>query len=42
MSEAPTATAYVNKKLIDSVELATGDEVQIGKYRFLFFEAPAA
>ncbi len=34
--------SYVNKKLIDSVELATGDEVQIGKYRFLFFEAPAA
>jgi pSer/pThr/pTyr-binding forkhead associated (FHA) protein len=32
--------SYVNKKLIDSVTLTTGDEVQIGKYRFLFFQAP--
>lgn len=34
--------SYVNKKLIDSIALATGDEVQIGKYRFIFYEAPAA
>ena len=34
--------SYVNKKLIDTVTLATGDEVQIGKYRFIFYEAPTA
>lgn len=34
--------SYVNKKLIDSHLLVTGDELQIGKYRFVFFEAPTA
>ncbi|MFN8126267.1 MAG: FHA domain-containing protein [Candidatus Nanopelagicales bacterium] len=33
---------YVNKKLVDTVVLTTGDEVQIGKYRFLFFQAVPA
>ena len=33
---------YVNKTLIDgTVVLRTGDEVQIGKYRLVFFESPA-
>ena len=31
---------YVNRELIDSVELRDGDEVQIGKYRLVFFNAP--
>lgn len=34
--------SYVNKKLIDSRDLHSGDEVQIGKYRFLFLQVPAA
>ena len=34
--------SYVNKKLIDAQVLATGDEVQIGKYRFIFAQAPVA
>lgn len=34
--------SYVNKKLIDSVGLTSGDEVQIGKYRFLFLQVPQA
>lgn len=33
---------YVNRDRIDRHALAAGDEVQIGKYRFLFFEAPAS
>jgi pSer/pThr/pTyr-binding forkhead associated (FHA) protein len=31
---------YVNRDRIDSVELRDGDEVQIGKYRLVFFNAP--
>ena len=27
---------YVNRRLIDDVQLRSGDEVQIGKYRFVF------
>ncbi len=34
--------SYVNKNLIDSQLLSTGDEVQIGKYRFIFLQVPAA
>ena len=30
---------YVNRDRIDSVELTDGDEVQIGKYRLVFFSA---
>jgi pSer/pThr/pTyr-binding forkhead associated (FHA) protein len=30
---------YVNRDRIDSVELNDGDEVQIGKYRLVFFSA---
>lgn len=33
---------YVNKDRIDSYLLNSGDEVQIGKYRFLFFQVAAA
>ncbi len=32
---------YVNRDRIDSVELRDGDEVQIGKYRLVFFSGPA-
>jgi pSer/pThr/pTyr-binding forkhead associated (FHA) protein len=31
---------YVNRDRIDSVELRDGDEVQIGKYRLVFFSGP--
>lgn len=34
--------SYVNRQRIESQVLAQGDEVQIGKYRFLFYMAPAA
>jgi len=30
---------YVNRERIDEVPLSTGDEVQIGKYRVVFFES---
>lgn len=30
---------YVNRKRIDEARLATGDEVQIGKYRLVFYAA---
>jgi pSer/pThr/pTyr-binding forkhead associated (FHA) protein len=30
---------YVNRDRIDSVELNDGDEVQIGKYRLVFFSS---
>lgn len=33
---------YVNKDRIDSKELGDGDEVQVGKYRFVFHKAHAA
>jgi hypothetical protein len=33
--------SYVNRRRIDSQVLAGGDEVQIGKYRFVFLEAAA-
>ena len=29
---------FVNRKRIDNVELANGDELQIGKYRLTFIE----
>jgi Inner membrane component of T3SS, cytoplasmic domain/zinc-ribbon domain len=32
--------SYVNRNRIDEHLLVSGDEVQIGKYRFLFFQAP--
>ncbi|MYS57821.1 FHA domain-containing protein [Streptomyces sp. SID5468] len=31
---------YVNREQIDSVPLAAGDEVQIGKYRMVFYSSP--
>jgi pSer/pThr/pTyr-binding forkhead associated (FHA) protein len=31
---------YVNRDRIDNVELRAGDEVQIGKYRLVFFSGP--
>ena len=31
---------YVNRERIDSTLLANGDEVQIGKYRLVFFSGP--
>lgn len=33
---------YVNRDRIDSVELTDGDEVQIGKYRLVFFSSSPA
>ncbi|MBD5787503.1 FHA domain-containing protein [Cellulosimicrobium terreum] len=33
---------YVNRSRIDAVTLATGDEVQIGKYRLTFHASPQA
>ncbi|MGL5865673.1 MAG: FHA domain-containing protein [Dermatophilaceae bacterium] len=30
---------YVNRRLVDEVALATGDEVQIGKFRLVFYAA---
>ena len=33
--------SYVNRRRIDRQLLAGGDEVQIGKYRFVFLEAAA-
>jgi hypothetical protein len=30
---------YVNRNLIDEVRLATGDEVQIGKFRLVYYAA---
>jgi len=32
---------YVNKDRIDEVELRDGDEVQIGKYRFVYLTSPS-
>ncbi len=32
---------YVNRDRIDSVELSAGDEVQIGKYRLVYFTSAA-
>ncbi len=32
--------SYVNKKNVENQVLQSGDEVQIGKYRFLFLEVP--
>ncbi|RPK81737.1 Glycogen accumulation regulator GarA [Streptomyces sp. ADI98-10] len=31
---------YVNRERIDSVQLSNGDEVQIGKYRLVFYASP--
>ncbi|MQA82295.1 MAG: FHA domain-containing protein, partial [Streptosporangiales bacterium] len=33
---------YVNRERIDSAPLTGGDEVMIGKFRLVFFEAPGA
>ncbi|WP_308190768.1 FHA domain-containing protein [Streptomyces sp. HPF1205] len=33
---------YVNRERIDSVALNNGDEVQIGKYRLVFYASPRA
>jgi pSer/pThr/pTyr-binding forkhead associated (FHA) protein len=30
---------YVNRELVESVRLASGDELQIGKFRLVFFQA---
>ncbi|MEW6059965.1 MAG: FHA domain-containing protein [Actinomycetota bacterium] len=30
---------YVNRELVESARLASGDEVQIGKFRLVFFQA---
>jgi pSer/pThr/pTyr-binding forkhead associated (FHA) protein len=30
---------YVNRELVDSVALSSGDEVQIGKFKLAFFES---
>lgn len=32
---------YVNRNPVDSIELADGDEVWIGRHRLMFLEAPA-
>jgi pSer/pThr/pTyr-binding forkhead associated (FHA) protein len=32
---------YVNREPVDSAVLANGDEIQIGKFRLVFFTAPA-
>lgn len=32
---------YVNRERVDKSELASGDELQIGKFRLLFLAAPA-
>jgi pSer/pThr/pTyr-binding forkhead associated (FHA) protein len=32
---------YVNRHPVDSIELADGDEVWIGRHRLMFLEAPA-
>jgi pSer/pThr/pTyr-binding forkhead associated (FHA) protein len=31
---------YVNREPVDAAELASGDEIQIGKFRVVFFTAP--
>lgn len=33
---------YLNGGLVDSTVLRTGDEVQIGKFRLVFYDAPSA
>src|SRR6478736_705388 len=33
---------YVNRELVDEVVLTTGDEVQIGKFRLVFYASQAA
>lgn len=33
---------YVNRELAEDVELQTGDEVMIGKYRLTYYAAPSA
>src|SRR6478736_7213978 len=33
---------YVNRELVDEVRLTTGDEVQIGKFRLVFYASQAA
>ena len=32
---------YVNRELVDEVTLTTGDEVQIGKFRLVFYASQA-
>lgn len=31
---------YVNRERVDSIELASGDELQIGKFKLVFYTAP--
>ena len=31
---------YVNQQRVDVAELAQGDELQVGKFRLVFFESP--
>jgi hypothetical protein len=33
---------YVNRERVEKIELASGDELQIGKFRLLFLAAPEA
>lgn len=33
---------YVNGEVVESAELSHGDEIQIGKFRLVYFSAPAA
>jgi pSer/pThr/pTyr-binding forkhead associated (FHA) protein len=33
---------YVNREPIDSIVLANGDEIQMGKFRLVFFTGPAS
>ncbi len=33
---------YVNRELVDHISLRTGDEVQIGKFRLIFYTSPRA
>lgn len=33
---------YVNQQRVDTVELAQGDEVQIGKFRLVYLESPGS
>ena len=32
--------SYVNRERVDNTQLANGDEIQIGKFKLLFFGAP--
>ena len=32
---------YVNRERVDVAELASGDEVQVGKFKIVFYTAPS-